>query len=74
MWSLNHDEVVFQLNQGLSSKWAYDHSITFFPGTKLVNVWLYLYVYHHKDEIEHQVLELLVDEIIKHSVSLFPIR
>ena len=41
------------------------------PGAEPVNVRPYKYAYHHKDEIERQVQELLLTGAIKESVSPF---
>lgn len=61
----------FLPQQGLPLWCNYDHSITLLPGTNPVSVRPYRYAYHHKDEIERQVQELLTEGIIRHSITPF---
>ena len=62
---------VFQEPQGLPPKRNIEHSIELKPGAEPINVRPYKYAYHHKDEIERQVQELLLTGAIKESVSPF---
>ena len=62
---------IFQDPQGLLPKREYDHAITLKAGAEPVSVRPYKYAYHHKDEIERQVKELLQAGTIKHSISPF---
>lgn len=62
---------VFNVVKGLPSHRTHDHAITLTPEAKPVSVRPYQYVYHHKDEIEKQVGEMLSDCIIRHSTSPF---
>lgn len=62
---------VFNVVKGLPSHRTHDHAITLTPEAKPVSVRPYQYVYHHKDEIEKQVGEMLSDGIIRHSTSPF---
>ena len=62
---------VFQEPQGLPPKKENDHTITLKIGVEPMNVRPYKYAYHHKDEIEKQVKELLQTRTIKHNISPF---
>ena len=68
---LQQYQEVFQEPQGLPPKREIEHAIVLKPGTSLINVRPYKYAYHHKDEIERQVNELLQAAAIKCSVSSF---
>ena len=65
-----HQEV-FQEPQGLPPKKDIMHSIVLKLRAKPINVKPYKYAYHHKDEIERQVNELLQIKVIKQCVSPF---
>ena len=56
---------IFQELQGLPPKRNYDHAIILKTKIELINVRPYKYVYHHKDEIEKQVRELLHARVIR---------
>ena len=62
---------VFQELTELPPRRTHDHAITLKPGTEPVNVRPYKYAYHHKDEIEKQVNELLQAGVIRQSTSPF---
>ena len=62
---------VKSVTQGASPTCACNHSINLQPGTIPINVRPYFYAYHHKDEIEKQVRELLDNGVIHHSISPF---
>ena len=64
-------QALFQEPQGLPPKRDIEHAINLKQGTEPVNVRPYKYAYHHKDEIEKQVKELLQAGAIKQSVSPF---
>ncbi|XP_027936242.1 uncharacterized protein LOC114191269 [Vigna unguiculata] len=63
--------VVFHEPQGLPPCRAVTHSIELQPTTGPVSVRPYRYPYHHKEEIEKQVGEMLKQGIIRHSSSAF---
>ena len=56
---------IFQELQGLPPKRDHEHAINLRTGAEPVNVRPYKYAYHHKDEIERQVRELLQAEVIR---------
>ena len=56
---------VFQEPQGIPPKREIEHAIILKPGISPINVRPYKYAYHHKDEIERQVSELLKARAIK---------
>ncbi|XP_047943092.1 uncharacterized protein LOC125189916 [Salvia hispanica] len=62
---------VFQLATGMPPARQFDHRIHLLPNTKPVNVRPYRYLYIQKNEIEHQVQEMLDQGIIRHSQSSF---
>ncbi|KAG6402647.1 hypothetical protein SASPL_134849 [Salvia splendens] len=62
---------VFQLPAGLPPPRQFDHRIHLLPNTKPVNVRPYRYPYFQKNEIEHQVKQMLDQGIIRHSQSSF---
>ncbi|GAU22407.1 hypothetical protein TSUD_122930 [Trifolium subterraneum] len=68
---LEKHEQVFQSPSGLPPKRINDHAINLVEGHKAVNVRPYRYPYHHKNEIEKQIKEMLAAGIIRHSTSAF---
>ncbi|GAU42077.1 hypothetical protein TSUD_326550 [Trifolium subterraneum] len=62
---------VFQDPTGLPPKREKEHVITLREGASAVNVRPYRYPYHHKNEIERQVQEMLSNGIIRPSTSAF---
>ena len=64
-------QAIFQEPQALPPRREIEHAINLKQGIELVNVRPYKYAYHHKDEIEKQVKELLQAGAIKQSVSPF---
>ncbi|MCI14060.1 Ty3/gypsy retrotransposon protein, partial [Trifolium medium] len=68
---LNMSAGVFQEPKGLPPKRMKEHEIALKEGQKAVNVRPYRYPYHHKNEIERQVKEMLSTGIIRPSTSSF---
>ncbi|MCI35474.1 RNA-directed DNA polymerase (Reverse transcriptase), partial [Trifolium medium] len=62
---------VFKEPSGLPPKRNKEHSINLVENHCAVNVRPYRYPYHHKNEIERQVQEMLASGIIRHSTSSF---
>nr|KYP60102.1 Retrovirus-related Pol polyprotein from transposon opus [Cajanus cajan] len=60
---------VFVEPKGLPPIRAKEHAIILKAGQEPINVRLYRYPYHQKNEIEHQVRELLTNGHIRHSQS-----
>lgn len=65
----NHE--IFREAQGLPPQHTIEHSITLLEGHSSMNVRLYHYPHHHKNEIEKQVQELLHNSMIRHSQSAY---
>ncbi|MCH79346.1 RNA-directed DNA polymerase (Reverse transcriptase), partial [Trifolium medium] len=68
---LNLCAEVFQDPKGLPPKRMKEHVIALKEGEEAVNVRPYRYPYHHKNEIERQVKEMLSNGIIRPSTSSF---
>ncbi|XP_042017759.1 uncharacterized protein LOC121765623 [Salvia splendens] len=68
---LEAHQQVFALPVGMPPKRAFDHKIHLLPNTKPINVRPYRYPYFQKNEIEHQVQEMLEQGIIQKSQSPF---
>lgn len=64
-------EQVFAEPKGLSPHRKYDHKIPLLPGASPVNLRPYRYIPMQKNEIEHQVKELMAQGIIQPSSSPF---
>lgn len=62
---------VFAEPQGLPPKRRQEHTIRLKEGAGVVNVRPYWYPYHHKNEIENQIRELLLSGVIRPSQSAF---
>lgn len=62
---------VFEEPQGLAPRRSCDHSIPLIPGAKPVNIRPYRYNPAQKNEIEHQVHEMLKSGVIQPSISPF---
>ncbi|XP_073224838.1 uncharacterized protein [Cicer arietinum] len=62
---------VFAEPQELPPKRRQDHAIHLKEGAGAVNVHPYRYPYHHKNEIENQIRELLLSGVIRPSQSAF---
>ena len=62
---------VFQKPQGLPPKRDNDHAIILKARVKPISVKPYKYAYHHKDEIEKQMNELLQARVTKHTINPF---
>lgn len=67
----NRHPSVFQKRKGLPPHRSHDHAIILQPDSKPVSVRPYRYAYHHKDEIEKQMGELLSEGVIRNSISPF---
>ncbi|GAU25313.1 hypothetical protein TSUD_375770, partial [Trifolium subterraneum] len=65
---LRYDQV-FQEPTGLPPRRNKDHAINLVENYGAVNIRSYRYPYHHKNEIEKQVKELLAAGVIRHSTS-----
>ncbi|XP_073219539.1 uncharacterized protein [Cicer arietinum] len=62
---------VFAEPQGLPPKRRQEHAIHLKKGAGAVNVRPYRYPYHHKNEIENQIRDLLLSGVIRPSQSAF---
>lgn len=68
---LGQYSAVFNEMKGHPPHRTHDHAITLVAGSKPVSVRPYRYAYHHKDELEKQVGEMLSDGLIRHNTSHF---
>lgn len=62
---------LFQEASGLPPSRPFDHTIPLIPGAQPVNLRPYRYTPAQKDEIDHQIKEMLQHGVIRQSISPF---